>query len=109
MKTSIASMAAMGTGAAMTYFLDPERGRRRRAAARDRMVHLRRKATAASDKTARDLSHRAAGALAEARGTMREGLLPRPVDDVILEERVRASLGRVIRHAGAIEVTSQAG
>jgi hypothetical protein len=46
-----------------------------------------------------DLTHRAEGLLARARGAFHRG----PVDDDVLVERVRAKLGRLVSHPHAIE------
>jgi uncharacterized membrane protein len=54
---------------------------------------------------ARDLAHRTRGSIFEAAGTWREGT----VDDHILEQRVRAELGHVCSHPGAVEVSCQGG
>jgi uncharacterized membrane protein len=92
-------------GAAGMYVLDPDRGRRRRATARDKAVLALREVGDAVDVTARDLSNRARGVAAEAWATIRR----RGVPDVVVEERVRAKLGRVVSHPGSIEVSAQDG
>ena len=51
----------MGVGAALAYFLDPDRGRRRRALARDRAGSLARRAGRRAEKTARHLGGIAQG------------------------------------------------
>src|SRR5438132_6754250 len=56
---------ALGLGAGLMYLLDPDRGRRRRALVRDQLAHLVRKTSDGMDATARDLSHRVYGILAE--------------------------------------------
>jgi len=53
----------------------------------------------------RDLSHRAAGIVARARGVLRR----RPVDDDVLVERVRAKLGRLVSHPHAVDVNAREG
>jgi osmotically-inducible protein OsmY len=45
----------LGAGAALAYFLDPDRGRRRRAMARDRALSLARRGGRRAEKTARYL------------------------------------------------------
>ncbi len=98
-------LGAFGLGAAAMYFLDPERGRRRRALARDQLVHLLNKLGDAAGATSRDVMHRAIGTGA----TLRSMLIQQPVDDVVLAERVRARLGRVVSHPSAIEVMAREG
>jgi hypothetical protein len=87
------------------YFLDPDRGRRRRAVVRDRFAHAANTSSDALGSLGRDLSHRAAGVLARARGVLSR----RPVDDDVLIERVRAKLGRVVSHPHAIAVNATGG
>jgi osmotically-inducible protein OsmY len=87
------------------YFMDPERGRRRRALVRDKVAHAANVSTDALGSFGRDLSHRAAGAVARARGALRR----RHVDDDVLIERVRAQLGRVVSHPHAIAVNANGG
>ena len=45
-------ISKLGLGALLMYVLDPQRGRRRRAQARDKMIHYRRKTAEAIDATA---------------------------------------------------------
>jgi hypothetical protein len=60
-------LAGVGTGAALMYFMDPERGRRRRALLRDQAVGLTNDARQAINSTSQDLSNRAYGLYAETR------------------------------------------
>ena len=60
-------LAGIGTGAALMYFLDPDRGRGRRSYIRDQAVGLTNDATEAISNTAQDLSNRAYGVAAETR------------------------------------------
>jgi hypothetical protein len=87
------------------YLMDPERGRRRRALVRDTIAHAANAGSGSLGSLGRDLSHRAAGAIARARGALRR----RPVDDDVLIERVRAKLGRVVSHPHAIAVNASDG
>ena len=61
-------LAALGIGALAMYFFDPVSGRRRRAMARDRLVHAQHEAADYAEGTAKDLRNRAYGLAAEARG-----------------------------------------
>lgn len=88
------------------YLMDPDRGARRRALARDRARHVFRQASDEIGGTTRNLRQRARGRLAEAR-TRFEG--EPPVDDEVLSERVRSALGRAVSHPGAIIVTASEG
>jgi len=92
--------AGMAVGAAVMYLLDPELGTSRRALARDKMNRTRRKTRDAAEATARDLSNRAKGIAAETWSRLRG----ESVNDDVLEERVRAKLGFLVRHPAAIDV-----
>ena len=59
-------LAGLGTGAALMYFLDPDRGVRRRSLVTDQVVGLTNDAQEAISNTAEDLSNRAYGLAAEA-------------------------------------------
>ena len=88
-------------GAAAMYMLDPDRGRRRRAVARDRTARLVAEAGETLCEASRDLANRASGARARARHWMHGDA---QIDDLRLIERVRARLGRVVTHPHAIQV-----
>ncbi len=103
------SLSSFALGAGLMYLFDPERGRRRRAMVRDKLIWATHKLNDAVDATSEDLEHRAQGTAAEAVGWVREVVLRRPVDDDVLVERVRARLGRVAWHPGAIEVMAHNG
>ena len=95
-----AALTGLGLGVGLMYLLDPERGRRRRALVKDKLTHTLNVTTDAAGATGRDLAHRAAGTAARVRGSLRR----RPVDDLVLIERVRAQLGRVVSHPHALDV-----
>jgi uncharacterized membrane protein len=98
-------IAGLLTGAGLVYILDPDRGARRRALVRDRVVHAAHKLGDGLDTTARDLRNRASGTAAG----LRSGLRREEVDDQILHERVRSALGRVVSHPSAITVSVSGG
>lgn len=100
-----AMLTGVGLGVGLMYFMDPERGRRRRALVRDRLAHAAHASSGALGSFGRDLSHRAAGVAARARGVLRR----RAVDDDVLIERVRAKLGRIVSHPHAIAVNANGG
>jgi len=102
----LALFGGVGLGAGLMYVLDPERGRRRRALARDKVIAAVNKAEDALSATAKDVSNRARGVAAAARTRWRsDGQVP----DEILTERVRSKLGFVVSHPRAIEVAAQDG
>lgn len=98
-------LGGMGLGAGLMYSLDPDRGRRRRALARDKAAHLWHAERDVLDKGMRDLRHRAEGAGAG----LRKRLSSEPVPDRVLEERVRAAIGRCVSYPGSIDVDSREG
>lgn len=67
MRGIIALLAGLGAGAALMYLLDPDRGNRRRALIRDKVVKVNRQTQEAVGGKLRDVSNRAKGMLHEAR------------------------------------------
>lgn len=61
----IAFLCGLGAGVGLMYFLDSNRGGRRRALVRDKAVGLSNDASEAISGTAADLSNRAYGIMAE--------------------------------------------
>ena len=96
-------LAGLGIGAALMYFLDPDRGRRRRALVRDQ-------AARASRVTGRELAQRAQNAKNRAQSTV-AGLRGRfgTVDDDQLVARVQAEVGHHMDWARTIEVVAEQG
>lgn len=90
-------------GAVAMYLSDPDRGKRRRALARDKMQSMMAKTGGAIDVTSRDLGNRMHGMRAEAN----RWLFGRrqASDDQLVTERVRSKLGRAVSHSHAIRVT----
>jgi hypothetical protein len=100
--TTLGFVSGLGAGAALMYFLDPDRGARRRALIRDKVTHWNHQLNDASRATTRDLGHRLEGAAARLRRYREDQSAP----DEILVERVRARLGRVVMHPRAIDVVA---
>jgi len=69
MNRLIGFLGALGAGAALMYFLDPERGRTRRALIRDKAAGLSHDVQDAIGSKSRDLRNRAQGLLHEAKST----------------------------------------
>lgn len=95
----------VGLGGGLMYLLDPGSGRRRRALARDKAVHLLNKSGGALRKTSRDLGNRTKGLAAGVGSRLRKSDVP----DQVLHDRVRAALGRSVSHPSAIEVLAEDG
>jgi uncharacterized membrane protein len=96
----LAAAAGAGVGAGLMYLLDPDRGRRRRALARDQTVHYLHETADATGTAARDLGHRGMGLVAQSRRRLQPG----PPGGEALADRVRAELADLTRYPGAIGV-----
>ncbi|MBV8233695.1 MAG: BON domain-containing protein [Planctomycetaceae bacterium] len=101
-------VALVGLGAGLMYFLDPDRGRRRRALVRDQVVHALSEIDDAIGVISRDLGNRSRGAWAGVR-SLRGRLAGEAVPDEVLAERVRSEMGRFVSHPGSIEVEARGG
>jgi hypothetical protein len=106
MNKAAIAIIGIGLGAAAMYVLDPDRGRRRRARVREAAAHASHRAYAVAGMTARDVHHRVSGLAARTLDRLTEE--PGPSDEV-LAERVRARLGRLVSHPGAIDVVAKNG
>ncbi len=104
MKNSLV-LVGIGLGAALMYVLDPQQGNRRRALARDKLTKAAHRTGKAVGATSRDVAHRATGLAASVHSRFFDEGAP----DEVVEARVRARLGRVCSHPGAIEVLAQKG
>ena len=100
-----AAIVGVGVGAALMYFFDPDRGRRRRALVRDKVEAAGNKAELYAEKMGRDIRNRAYGVVAETKALFKH----EEVTDDVLSDRVRAKLGRYPIHTGAVEVSAQDG
>ena len=67
MKGLFAILAGLGVGAGLMYLLDPDRGNRRRALIRDKVVSLNRQTQEAVSGRVKDMRNRAKGMLHEAK------------------------------------------
>jgi uncharacterized membrane protein len=100
-------LGAIGVGAALMYYFDPQAGRRRRALVRGQWEYTLRKLEEGQRVVARDAANRATGLMAQAKGLVRRDKAGR--DDVVIVERVRSALGREVSHPHAIEVQASEG
>jgi len=104
-KTTLKLMAGIAVGSGLMYLADPDRGNRRRALAREKVVHGTHVLGTATDKAIRDLRNRARGMVAEIWALVRR----EKAADEILIDRVRAKIGRAVSHPTPIEVTAEDG
>ena len=98
-------LAGMALGAGLAYLLDPDRGTRRRALLRDRLVHAGHELEDATRSNVRHVRNRARGLAHEAKA----GLTERHVEDRVLEERVRSQVGRGVANAAELDVSADRG
>jgi uncharacterized membrane protein len=86
-------------GAGLMYFLDPVRGRKRRARINEAVIHAERHERELLAKAQRDARHRVHGLVERAKHR------PAPdAPDQVIENRVRACLGRAVSHPHALDV-----
>ena len=100
-----AALVGVGVGAALMYFFDPDRGKKRRALVRDKVESAGNQASDYVEKMGRDIRNRAYGVVAETKAMFKH----EEVTDDVLSDRVRARLGRYPVHIGAIEVATHEG
>jgi gas vesicle protein len=103
---TVAGISAAALGAGLIYLLDPQNGRRRRAMAVDQMtgiVNQTGRAFRQSGRYVQDLMNRGRGAALETGRRMGVGGRERVSAEQLLQ-RVRAEMGHVVSHAGAIQV-----
>jgi len=103
--TALGLLAGAGAGAAAMYFLDPDRGARRRALVADKAKSAIDQLPKAVRVTKKDIENRAHGLWAEAQHLFSSDEVP----DEIVEERVRSKMGRIVSHPHAIKVTCSNG
>ncbi|HET8568580.1 MAG TPA: BON domain-containing protein [Candidatus Limnocylindria bacterium] len=87
----IGVLAGAALAALLSYFLDPDQGKRRRSVLRDRTAGLLRRAGAATAKQARHVASDAAGTAERLRHLTRERV---DYDDVTLARKVETELFR---------------
>jgi len=87
-------------GAALTYFADPLRGRRRRAIVRDKFTAALHDTGNLLEKACRDSWNRTQGVAASAASLCKRD----DADETILVERVRSAIGHAVSHPHAINV-----
>lgn len=101
-------VTSLAIGAGLMYYLDPDRGRRRRALVRDQWIHYQHQLDDVMErveKYSRHLNNRMTGlrhGVGQSRGA-------EPVTDEVLIARVRSAIGRVVSHPHAIKVTAHEG
>ncbi|HYC43534.1 MAG TPA: SRPBCC family protein [Noviherbaspirillum sp.] len=100
-------LAGAAIGAAAMYLSDPDRGRRRRALIRDKVVSTAHRSQGVIGTASRDFANRMQGVRAKTGRlfSRRE----RATGDELLVERVRSMVGRAVSHPHAIKVHAEDG
>lgn len=101
-------IGGIALGALAMYLTDPVQGRRRRAMAQDKMRSMTHRTGDRVGSVMRDASHRLSGLQAQA-GRLIGQRNYKPIDDHVLEARVRSKLGRLVSNAHQIEVLADQG
>jgi uncharacterized membrane protein len=100
-----AVLGSFAAGAALMYFTDPSRGKRRRVIVRDKVNAGLRDMARELDKAGRDLRNRSQGLVSSVRHLTNRA----EADGPVVEERVRAALGRVVSHPHDVTVRAEHG
>ena len=101
-------VGGIALGALAMYIADPVQGRRRRALLQDKVTSVTHSTSKLMDQTLHDARNRWSGVQASAVRL----LAPRqakPIDDHVLEARVRSRLGRAMAHVQDVEVHAHEG
>jgi hypothetical protein len=102
---SMLTTAAIGGG--LMYVFDPDRGRTRRALLRQKAIRGIHIIRCQANKQLRNAGHHIIGRAEEIKSAFHDRSIDIP-DDILLE-RVRAQLGRAVRHFGMLEVRVEDG
>jgi hypothetical protein len=103
---SLLLLSCVGLGVGLMYLFDPGLGRRRRALISDKVRSYWRSTEGFIEKTARDVSNRTRGLVAEASTPLKGAETP---DNAVLEARVRAQIGHLTPLASALNVSAEQG
>jgi len=101
-------MGGIALGAIAMYIADPVQGRRRRALIQDKLTHVTHSTSRLMDQTLHDAHNRWSGLQASAM-RMISPRQAKPIDDHVLEARVRSRLGRAMSHMRDVEVHAHQG
>jgi hypothetical protein len=96
-----AAIACLAIGVGAMYFLDPRDGARRRATFRDKFLSAFGRMATSLERQSRNISNRITGLAHDARSKFSS----EEIDDQTLTDRIRATIGRYVDNAGAIDVS----
>lgn len=101
-------LGGIALGALAMYVADPSEGRRRRALLQDKVTHYSKETQRMVGGTMRDARNRLTGLQAEAM-RMVSSRQAKPLDNHVLEARVRSRIARAFPQADEVEVTADEG
>lgn len=101
MREWLTAVAALAAGAAVMYYLDPDRGRRRRALVRDQVLSISHETGGMARARGKRAADRMKGLVARGRARLRPA---EPESDAQLRDRIRSRLGRIVSHPRAVHV-----
>ena len=101
-------IGGIALGALAMYIADPSQGRRRRAMFQDKVSHATHSTSKLMEQTLHDARNRWSGVQASA-WRLLSPRQAKPIDDHVLEARVRSRLGRAMSHLHDVEVHAQQG
>lgn len=102
-------LGGIALGAVAMYLADPAQGRRRRAAAQERMRSLTKKTRGALNAAVHDASDRWSDLQVQANRIIGDANQSKPIDNHVLEARVRSKLGRAMMNSHFIDVKADQG
>lgn len=101
-------VGGLALGALAMFISDPSQGRRRRALLQDKMNSATHKTSKLMDRVIRDTHNRLLGLQAQARRILGTKSV-KPIDDHVLEARVRSRLGREIPEFEKVHIRASQG
>jgi len=101
-------LGGLAVGALAMFVVDPSQGSRRRSQLQDKMSHATHKTSKLMDRFVRDAHNRLLGLQAQARRIMAPKSL-KPIDNHVLEARVRSRLGREIPQFDEVLISAHEG
>ncbi len=101
-------LGGLALGALAMFVSDPSEGRRRRALLQDKMNSATHKTSKLMDRVIRDTHNRLLGLQAQARRILGTKSV-KPIDDHVLEARVRSRLGREIPQFEKVQISARQG
>jgi osmotically-inducible protein OsmY len=105
----MAVIGGVAAGTCLMYYLDPDRGRRRRKLLADQLIHLRYRTREQVGRAVADRANRLFGAAAETRSGIARWSAQQTVPDETLAQRIRSEMGHVVSRPHAVTVLVQDG